>query len=414
MSYTMLKIHISLGVCLLMVLIACQQGEQQPVIQGNLPLFQHNGQVQSRWISFENPEGKKGAGGHENQGAKGHPWESIQPGETKVLMDLKGMGVIHRIWITLNNRSPEMLRGMRLDMYWDGESNPAVSVPFGDFFSIGLGKTAVFENELFSNPEGRSFNSYVQMPFKTAARITVTNETEAVQPNIFYDINYSLLEDWDKDNLYFHAFWSRDTATRAGKDYQILPLVKGKGRFIGTNIGINTNPAYKQLWWGEGEVKVYLDGDDSLATLVGTGTEDYIGSAWEQGEYAHRYQGCLVANEEKEEWAFYRYHIKDPIYFNQDVRVTIQVIGGGMKDKVIEILKAESAPVIPVSIGWATQLNLLDEGISDYENAMDGWMNFYRSDDYSSVAYFYLDRPSSELPSLARYDLRTYRLKPVE
>jgi hypothetical protein len=396
------------------MMISCSSPSKETGVTGSKRVFEFDQNKTSRWISFENPNGLKGAGGHENRGAKGHPWEPIMPGESKVLMDIEGIGIIHRMWITVNNRSPEMLRGMRIDMYWDGAEKPAVSAPFGDFFGVGLGKTAVFENELFSNPEGRSFNSYVQMPFKSGAKIVVTNETGIRQPNIFYDINYSLLNHWEEDFLYFHAYWHRDTATTAGVDFEILPKVSGKGRFLGTNIGVNTNPAYEQMWWGEGEVKLYLDGDDSLATLVGTGTEDYIGSAWSQGEYANLYQGCPIANKETEEWAFYRYHIKDPVFFREDFKATIQVMGGGMKDKVLSILNQEDGPpLIPVSIGWDRQLNLLEENITDYEGAMDGWMNFYRSDDYSAVAYFYLDRPTSSLPGLQELKVRTTQLKPI-
>ncbi len=236
--------------CLIGLLLECSPTEKPPALDGGGNLYQFDDRLSSRWISFENPEGKKGAGGWENKGAKGHAWEQILPGEKKVLMDLKGAGIIHRMWITVNNRSPEMLRGMRIDMYWDGEEKPAVSVPFGDFFGIGLGKTAVYETELFTNPEGRSFNSYVQMPFKTGAKIVVTNETDILQPNIYYDINYSLLDGWQDDYLYFHAWWHRDTATAPGVDFEILPTVEGKGRFLGTNIGVNTNPAYEQMWWG--------------------------------------------------------------------------------------------------------------------------------------------------------------------
>lgn len=402
-------------ILLLLGMITSCDGPQREASDNRVrKIYEFDSSRSTRWISFENPDGRKGGGGHENKGAKGHPWEPIKPGERKVLMDLTGTGIIHRIWITVNDRSPEMLRGIRIDMYWDGEEKPAVSAPFGDFFGIGLGKTAIFESELFTNPEGRSFNSYVQMPFRSGARIVVTNETGKRQPNLFYDINYSLLEEWEEDFLYFHAYWHRDTATTAGEDFEILPRIKGKGRFLGTNLSVNANPAYEKMWWGEGEVKIYLDGDDSLATLVGTGAEDYIGSAWGQGEYAHLYQGCPIADEAAEEWAFYRYHIKDPIFFSQDIKAIIQVMGGGMKDKVLSLMAKENGPpIIPVTISWDTQLNLLDENITEFESAMEGWMNFYRSDDYAAMAYFYLDKPVNNLPALQPLDMRVAKLKPL-
>jgi hypothetical protein len=145
------------------------------------------------------------------------------------------------------------------------------------------------------------------------------------------------------------AFWNRDTATTSGEDYVILPRVEGKGRFLGVNFGVMANPAYQKSWWGEGEVKMYLDGDGELPTLIGTGTEDYIGTAWGQGAFINRYTGCPVADTENDHWTFYRYHIPDPIYFNREFRADIQAMGGNMKNKVIEFID-NGAPLIPVTI----------------------------------------------------------------
>jgi hypothetical protein len=192
----------------LLFLVSCQQKAEQQVQS----MYSFPEQTQSRWISFENPQGEKGKGGMENFGAKGHPQDSIGAGATQVLMDIKGSGVINRMWVTINDRSPEMLRSLRIDMYWDGESKPAVSAPFGDFFGIGLGRMTAFENALFADPEGRSFVSYIRMPFKTGAKITLTNESDQPVSALFYDIDY-LLTPWKKDNLYFHCYWNRDTAT---------------------------------------------------------------------------------------------------------------------------------------------------------------------------------------------------------
>src|SRR5678810_843199 len=119
-------------------------------------LFQFDSTLTPRWSSFENPRAEKGKGAKENNGAKGHPSDEIKPGETKVLMHSKGSGIITRIWVTIMDRSPEMLRSLKLEMFWDDNSKPSVSVPFGDFFGIGLGKTATFHNALFANPEGLS------------------------------------------------------------------------------------------------------------------------------------------------------------------------------------------------------------------------------------------------------------------
>src|SRR5262249_40953488 len=149
------------------------------------------------------------------------------------------------------------------------------------------------------------------------------------------------------DVLYFHAFWTRVVKPELKKDFAILPAVNGKGRYLGMNMGVITDPVYQKSWWGEGEVKIYLDGDKDLPTLNGTGTEDYIGTGWGQGVFAHQYQGCLVADEAQRQWAFYRYHVPDPVYFQQRCEVTIQVMGGDMLPKVREYVK-NGAPLVPV------------------------------------------------------------------
>lgn len=358
--------------------------------------------TETSWISFENESGAKGNGGRENKGAKGKAFDVVAAGETKLLMDVKGAGVIQRMWMTVNERSPAMLRSLVLNMYWDNSTRPAVSVPLGDFFGVSLGRMLPFETALFSSPEGRSFNFTIPMPYRTAARITLTNESN--QPvTVFYDIAFQRVKSHGNDVMYFHAYWTREQKTKAGADFEILPPVKGRGRFLGSNMGIITNPLYENSWWGEGEVKIYLDGDKQFPSLIGTGTEDYIGTGWGQGVFNHTYQGCLIADQALRQWAFYRYHIPDPVYFSNDCRVTIQVIGGDMLPKVREYVK-KGAPLIPVSISTSDKFVKLFEmnpvpSISD-PSLPEGWTNFYREDDFSATAYFYLDKPVSDLPIL--------------
>ena len=131
--------------------------------------------TQTRWASFENPSGIKGQGAKENMGAKGHAFNCIKAGEGKNLLDIKGCGIITRIWMTVQTDCQRaLLRALRIEMYWDGTSTPAVSAPLGDFFGIALGIRVPFESELFSDPRGRSFNCYIPMPFRKAARIVIT------------------------------------------------------------------------------------------------------------------------------------------------------------------------------------------------------------------------------------------------
>ncbi|TAE52565.1 MAG: DUF2961 domain-containing protein [Bacteroidetes bacterium] len=394
--------------------IGCGPAPQAATQGTSAQMYTYSDAMEPRWISFENPTGAKGAGGKENAGAKGHPYDQVKAGATQTLLDLQGPGVINRIWLTINERSPQMLRGLVLNMYWDGESKPAVSVPLGDFFSVGLGRMTVFENEFFYNPEGRSFNCNIQMPFRKSAKVELVNESGKDLAMLFYDIDVQLLKQWDEKNLYFHAYWHRDTATTLGKDFEILPQVRGKGRFLGSHVGVNANPLYKKTWFGEGEVKMYLDGDAEYPTLIGTGTEDYIGTAWGQGAYTGRYTGCTVADEKKLQWAFYRFHVPDPVFFKTDCRVTIQQIGGGMKPEILAMQKA-GVPLIPVTVqDEAGLVPLYTPGKSaDLSDPAlpNGWVNYYRSDDLSATAYFYHEKPSSELPALQPVALRAAALR---
>jgi hypothetical protein len=378
-------------------------------------LYRYKEDEQTHWASPENRSGSRGAGGLENKGAKGHAWDRMQPTERYVLADVKGAGIIDRIWITIDDRSPEALRGLKLQAWWDGASSPAVSVPLGDFFLHGAGEMVPMETALLASPEGRSFVSYVPMPFRKTARLVLTNET-AKPINIFYDVDYRMTPSQRDDTLYFHATWRRERATHPGEDFRILPAIQGRGRFLGTSVAVLTNPAYEKSWWGEGEVKVRLDGDRDAPTLVGTGTEDYIGTAWGQGAYINRYQGAPIASwDNGGRWTFYRFHVPDPIWFHEGIEVAIQQIGGAPKADVLRFIRA-GAPLIPVSVdsgdrrGGFESLQSSGKRLQDVK--LDGWTNYYRSDDVAAVAYFYLDRPEGVGPPLAPVIERTAALRP--
>lgn len=351
-------------------------------------LFELPEGVETRWASGENPTAARGAAARANGGRKGSPTVPIRAGESRVLAEASGTsGTVRRIWMTFPDRSPRMLRGLRIDMYWDGAKTPAVSAPVGDFFGIGLGRTTVFESALFSNPEGRSFNAVVPMPFRTGMRIVMVNESGQDLDELFYDVDYTLGDRHGPNVLYFHAHYRRERPTRLQQDYEILPRITGRGRYLGTNVGVIVDTAtYFNTWWGEGEVKVNLDGDREYPTLSGTGAEDYVGTAWGQGAYANWYQGSPIADEKAMQWAFYRYHIPDPVYFRRDIRVTIQQIG--------YLAPHSREPVVRSG----RPLYRAGPGRVEMDVTRDG--KFERSDDYSSCTYFYLDRPESPLPPI--------------
>ena len=351
--------------------------------------------------SFENLNGVKGAGGKTNKSAKGNAFEDLKNGESKILLDIKGPGIIQRMWFTVRDRSPEMMRSMRLRIYWDEETKPAVDVPFGDFFGYGLSEVVKFETALFSNPEGRSFNCMIPMPFGKGARVVLTNESSKNIGEVFYDIDFIILEKPEDDALYFHAYWIRQKTSELRQDFEFLPEVTGKGRFLGVNIGVNADPGYGDTWWGEGEVKMYIDNDKELPTINGTGTEDYIGTAWGMGRFTGLYQGCTVADDSTKQYAFYRFHVPDLIGFNRNFRASIQQIGGGMLGTVRTLLR-NNMKLYPVSVAGITGfVRLLDNPKDIFDKDFPvGWVNFYRIDDYSATSYFYLDSPVTGLNEL--------------
>lgn len=366
---------------------------------------------QSRLSSFENPNGIKGSGGKTNKTAKGNAFEFMEPGETKNLLDIKGEGTIQRIWLTIDHSNLK-LRSLRLQFFWDGSAKPAVDVPLGDFFVYNLGKQVAFESALFSSGEGRSYNCYIPMPFKKAAKVVLINEGKE-RVKLYYDIDF-LFHKLPTNALYFHAYWNRQWSGKLGDDYNLLPKIQGRGRFLGVSVGLNTDTSYSRSWWGEGEVKMYIDGDSKYPTINGTGAEDYIGSAWGLGKFINQYQGCTIATDSTGQFNFYRWHIPDAVYFNNDIKVDIQQIGGWMKEEMKKLYQRGvnfKAVTIDGPGGFVRLLDMDNPPKLTDTNFPDGWVNFYRIDDYSSVSYFYLDKPSNSLPALPSIDIRTKGIK---
>ena len=360
--------------------------------------------VETRWASPENPSGEPGAGGGANGGRKGSACFPLRSGDERVLAQAtRTSGTLRRIWVTISDRSPEMLRGVRFEIFWDGAQTPSVSAPLGDFFGLGLGRMARFESALFASPEGRSFSCFVPMPFRQGMKVTVVNETARDLDMFFYDVNYTVGDRHGPQTAWFHSHWRRERPTTLGEDYEFLPRVDGRGRLLGVNMGVIADrERYSTSWWGEGEVKVWIDRAGERPTLCGTGTEDYIGTGWGQGRFSHLYSGCPLADADAMQYSFYRYHVPDPIWFQESIRATIQQIGcwspetrHDLHDSAEPILAAEPGPrTLDLSTGGEAG----EYGL------------FERSDDWSSCAYFYLDRPENDLPPLPGVETRTARL----
>ena len=364
--------------------------------------------VQTRWASFENIKAEKGEGGKVGKGTKGYPFHSLKPGESIVILNMEGAGIINRIWMTVDDLfdNEEEHRSIKIEMYWDGSDKPAVSTPLEDFFNHVFGRMTAFDNNLFSSPEGQSFMSFVKMPFKKSAKIVITNESTKLH-RVFYDVNMTMYDKLDDDIMYFHAYWHRDKATKLGADFNIVPKVEAKGRFLGCNIGVINFHKYRG-WWGEGEVKIYLDGDREYPTLVGSGTEDYIGTGWGQGVFHTNYMGSSIFDSENEMYAFYRFHVKDPIYFYEDIKVTIQQMGGNVKKEVVK-MKEEGKPVLPVCFigGDRIQLNFYDNDASFDDDVDESiWTNYYRQDDVCATSYFYLTTPNGIMNRVVSFEER--------
>lgn len=298
----------------------------------------------TRSISAENPTGEPGggakatlAGYQPNPIFKEHPsthlgpgWKvqpcliGLMPDQTVTLADIEGPGVIQHIWMTAPNQA---YRTVILRMYWDEEETPSVEVPYGDFFGNMHGLQYNLNSlPIAVNPSG-GFNSYWPMPFRKRARITIENRHTEPVPAFFYQITYALGDVPDEAG-YFHAQWRRSTTTRENPEHTILEGVQGQGHYVGTAIGWTQ---FSDGWWGEGEIKFFMDGDTEYPTICGTGTEDYFGGAWcFQDTFSTPFLGYPLWKKEPGDvplHGLYRWHIMDPIRFQKELKVTIQALG---------------------------------------------------------------------------------------
>ena len=315
----------------------------------NLGTLSRISNAETRSICSENPKGEKGKGAMEvpdekscsrdlGRGWKVHPCDSIEAGKTMVLADIKGPGAIQQIWMTpTGNWRMTIIR-----IYWDGQEQPSVECPIGDFFACGWGKYAqVTSLPICVNP-GSAFNCYWEMPFHKSCKITLENVGFETM-RIFYQINYTLT-DVPSDAAYFHAQFRRSNPLPYKGVHTILDGVTGQGHYVGTYMAWEV---HSTGWWGEGEIKFFMDGDGEFPTICGTGTEDYFCGSYnfdvgkdpaDKGKPGYRefttpYSGMPQVirpdgvYDSQQRFGLYRWHIMDPIRFKKDLKVTIQALG---------------------------------------------------------------------------------------
>ncbi|MGB4369379.1 MAG: glycoside hydrolase family 172 protein [Caldicoprobacterales bacterium] len=338
--------------------------------------------AKTRSISPENFDGAKGRGGMATleegsarhaasdlgQGWKVNPYIIIEGGQTVSIADIEGPGAIQHIWMTPTGRWRDII----IRMYWDGMEYPSVECPVGDFFACGWGEYAPVSSLAVCVNPGSAFNCYWEMPFKKHARITIENRDD--EPMVlFYQIDYTLTEVPD-DIGYFHAQFRRTNPLPYKEVYTIVDGIEGKGQYVGTYMawGVNNNG-----WWGEGEIKFYMDGDKEFPTICGTGTEDYFCGSYnfenkKTGQYeafTTPYSGLAQVlrpdgvYRSQMRFGLYRWHIRDPIRFESDLRVTIQALGWRRNGKYLPL-----------------------------------------QDDIASVAYWYQTLPHKKFPELPHRD----------
>ncbi|HEY3370365.1 MAG TPA: glycoside hydrolase family 172 protein [Prolixibacteraceae bacterium] len=306
--------------------------------------------AQTRSISPENFTGEKGKGGMAKledkdkvnvanaasaardlgQGWKVNPFIRIQAGETITIAEISGSGAIQHIWMTPTG----VWRYSILRIYWDDETEPSVECPVGDFFGMGWNEYAPLNSLAVCVNPGSAFNCYWTMPFRKKCKITMENINEKDAMTLYYQIDYTLT-DVPADAAYFHAQFRRLNPNTTS-DYTIVDNIKGKGQYVGTYLawGVNNNG-----WWGEGEIKFFIDGDNKFPTICGTGTEDYFCGSYnfdrdgKYKEFCTPYVGLVQVihpdgtYKSQQRFGLYRWHIKDPVRFEKDLKITIQDLG---------------------------------------------------------------------------------------
>jgi len=321
--------------------------------------------LETRSISFENPTGAPGQGGQAasklGPTRKGAPNRAFKAGETVQLADIEGPGTIRHIWMTISDRKPETFRSFVMRAYWDGQEHPSIECPLGDFFGFAHGKVESYQSAAHSLGQNAGMNIWLPMPFKKRAYVTLTNETGG-DVTIYYQIDYTIGDVHPDDVGRLHVLFRRENPTTLKQDFELLPKRVGKGRYIGSLVGVR---ALHDNWWGEGEIKVYKDGDEAFPTICGTGSEDWVCLSYGLQQTPFLYHGANLCQGRFN--SFYRWHLPDPVYWEKEARITIQ------------------------QIAW-------DEGLAEVQ------------DDWCAATFWYEPMPSAPLPAMPSLEARTAEL----
>jgi hypothetical protein len=306
-------------------------------------------------------------------------YRGVGPGETRTLLEADGPGMISHIWFTISDPEPYHLKRLVLRIYWDGEATPSVEAPIGDFFGLGTGDYITWESAMLSVGSDRALNCFFPMPFAKHARVTVTNEGKLAASNLYYNIEYrSDTRPLPAHTLYFHAQYRQASPNHGwtgewysngdplvnlkrnptGDNNYVWFEAKGEGHYVGVTMSVLQN---QDGWWGEGNDMFFVD-DDKTPAIAGTGSEDYFLGAWDFGHpFSYQLYGAPIVGREEagSRSSVYRFHLDSPIPFTKSMRATIE----------------------------------------------HGHAN-HRSDNYSSVAYWYQTEPHQPFPPLAAVDDR--------
>jgi hypothetical protein len=368
--------------------LMAQQTEKFNGIGTNLSNLYIISDAQTRSISPENFKGEKGEGGKAltgtgltksgglGQGWKISPSVVIKAKTSFTIAEIDGSGSIQHIWMTPTGN----WRFSILRFYWDDETTPSVECPVGDFFGMGWGQYAPINSLAISVNPGSAFNCYWPMPFRKKCRITLENIDDK-DMTLYYQVDY-ILTDVPKTAAYFHAQFRRVNPLPYKQVYVLVDSIQGKGQYVGTYMAWGV---HNTGWWGEGEIKFYIDGDKDFPTICGTGTEDYFCGSYDfdtktknasgvvesnYTTFTHAYTGLAQVIKpdghytSQQRFGLYRWHITDPIRFSNGLKVTIQ------------------------ALGWR---NWSNPGPSTYLPLQD---------DISSVVYWYQTEPHGPFPTL--------------